>query len=68
LAVSRGKSVCSEILNHDIDNVARLTFPVAASYFDPRVTGLLLWGCEVVVTVVWGADTFRRTPSSDAKR
>jgi CAAX protease family protein len=49
------RSVFSAILYHDIDNVAWLTFPVAGSYFDPRVTGLLLAVCALIVTIVSGA-------------
>jgi CAAX protease family protein len=49
------RSVFSAILYHAIDNVAWLTFPVGGSYFDPRVTGLLLAVCAVVVTIVSGA-------------
>jgi hypothetical protein len=38
-----------------------LTFPIGGSCFDPRVTGLLLAGCATAVTIVWGADTLRRS-------
>lgn len=53
------RSVFGAILYHDIDNVAWLTFPVIGSYFDPRVTGLLLLGCAVIVATVRRRDAKR---------
>jgi uncharacterized protein len=43
------KSVFSAILFHDIDNLSWLTFPVGGSYFDPRVTGLIMLGLAILV-------------------
>jgi uncharacterized protein len=48
------RSVFSAILYHAIDNVAWLTYPVGGSYFDPRVTGLLLAVSAGIVTIAWG--------------
>ncbi len=49
-----GKSVMGMALFHMTINVTWQLFPVSGSYFDPRVTGLILAAVAVFLIVVWG--------------
>lgn len=48
-----GKSVFGMALYHMTINVTWQLFPVSGSYFDPRVTGLILAAVAVIVMVIW---------------
>ena len=49
-----GSSVFGAALFHAMINVTWLTFPVVGSYYDPRITGLILAGVAALVTIIWG--------------
>ena len=49
-----GKSVFAMALFHMMINVTWQLFPVNGSYYDPRVTGLIL--ALVAIIIVWGGD------------
>lgn len=49
-----GKSVFGMALFHMTINTTWQLFPVSGSYFDPRVTGLILAAVVVIVILVWG--------------
>jgi len=49
-----GKSVFGMALFHMTINATWLLFPVSGSYFDPRVTGLILAAIAAIVVMVWG--------------
>lgn len=52
-----GKSVFATALFHAFANVSGITF---ASYYDPRITGLIVVVVAAIVTVVWGPRTLAR--------
>jgi uncharacterized protein len=49
-----GRSVFGMALFHMTINVTWLLFPVSGSFFDPRVTGLILAAIAASVVMVWG--------------
>lgn len=57
-----GQSVFGATIFHAMINVSWLTFPVMGSHYDPRITGIILAGIAVAVTVVWGLRPPLRPP------
>lgn len=57
-----GKSVFGMALFHMMINVTWQLFPVSGSYFDPRVTGLILAAVAVIVILVWSPNLQGRKP------
>jgi CAAX protease family protein len=55
-----GKSVFAMALFHMTINVTWLLFPVSGSYFDPRITGLLLALVAAIIIVLWDPGTLAR--------
>ncbi len=55
-----GKSVFATALFHMTINVTWLSFPVNGSYFDPRITGLILALAAAIISVLWGPRTLAR--------
>jgi hypothetical protein len=55
-----GKSVFAAAVFHATQNVSWQLFPVNGSYYDPRVTGLIMTSAAVIVIVVWGPRTLAR--------
>jgi hypothetical protein len=55
-----GQSVFAAALFHMMTNVSWQLFPVNGSYFDPRVTGLILALVVVIIIVVWEPRTLAR--------
>jgi CAAX protease family protein len=55
-----GKSVFAAALVHTMSNLSWQLFPIHGSYYDPRVTGLIVALAAAVVTVVWGPRTLAR--------
>lgn len=55
-----GKSVFAAALFHMMTNVSWQLFPVNGSYFDPRVTGLILALVVVIIVLVWAPRTLAR--------
>ncbi len=55
-----GKSVFGAALFHTTINVSWQLFPIHGSYYDPRVTALIMTFVATIVTVVWGPRTLAR--------
>ncbi len=55
-----GKSVFATALFHTMSNLSWQLFPIHGSYYDPRVTGLIVAFAAAIVTVVWGPRTLAR--------
>ncbi len=55
-----GKSVFATAVFHAILNVSWQLFPIKGSFYDPRVTGLIVLVAAVIVTVGWGPQTLAR--------
>jgi membrane protease YdiL (CAAX protease family) len=55
-----GKSVFVAAAYHAMMNLTGQLFPVQGSYYDPRITGILITLVAVIVTVVWGSKTLAR--------
>lgn len=55
-----GKSVFAAAVYHAMMNVSWQLFPIDGSYYDPRITGLIVAVAAVIVTVVWGPKTLAR--------
>lgn len=56
-----GQSVFIAILFHTMFNLTWQLFPIAGSYYDPRVTSLIMTAAAVFVVIVSGPDTLIRT-------
>lgn len=52
-----GKSVFVAATYHAMLNLTWQLFPINGSYYDPRITALIVSGMAVIVTVVWGPKT-----------
>lgn len=52
-----GKSVFATAVYHAMMNVSWQLFPVDGSYYDPRITGLIVTFAAVIVAVLWGPNT-----------
>ncbi len=55
-----GKSVFGVALFHMTINVTWQLFPVNGSFYDTRITGIILTLVAVAITVTWGPRTFTR--------
>ncbi len=55
-----GKSVFAAALYHAMMNLGWQLYPVNGSYYDPRITGLIVAVVAVIVIVVWGPRTLAR--------
>ena len=60
-----GKSVFAMALFHMMINVTWQLFPVNGSYYDPRVTGLIL-ALVAIIIVVWGPRRLADAPTDPA--
>lgn len=56
-----GKSIFAAAITHSTINLSWQLFPVNGSYFDPRVTGLILACVVILVTVIWGPQKLTRS-------
>jgi len=64
-----GRSVFVAAVYHAMMNVTWQLFPINGSYYDPRITALIVTLAAVIVTVVWGPKTlaqYRYARSSQA--
>src|SRR5208282_2503686 len=61
---STGRSVFAATLFHMTFNVSWQLFPVHGSHFDPRVTGMIFSFAAVVVVLIWGPRSLRRSAKS----
>ncbi len=62
-----GRSVFSAAVYHAMVNVTWQLFPVNGSFYDPRLTGLIVVAVAVIVTFLWGPKTlahYRYTQSN----
>ncbi len=62
-----GRSVFAAAVYHAMVNVTWQLFPVNGSFYDPRLTGLIVAAVAVVVTFLWGPKTlahYRYTQSN----
>ena len=57
-----GRSVFVAALFHTMHNLTWQLFPINGSYYDPRVTSLIITAVAVVVVVVWGPKKLVRAP------
>ena len=55
-----GKSVFVAALFHTMMNLTWQLFPVNGSFYDPRITGLIMASAAVVVVIIWGPRTLAR--------
>lgn len=55
-----GHSVFGATVFHAMINVRWLTFPIRGSYYDSRVTGVIVAAVAVAVTAIWGSMTLAR--------
>ena len=55
-----GKSVFVAAIYHTMMNLTWQLFPVNGSFYDPRLTGLIVALVAILVTVVWGPRTLVR--------
>jgi membrane protease YdiL (CAAX protease family) len=60
-----GKSVFAAALLHAMSNLSWQLFPIHGSYYDPRVTGLIVAFAAAIITVVWGPRTLSRNRNAD---
>ena len=63
-----GRSVFVAVLFHAMINVTYFLFPVDGSYYDQRVTGVIMAFVAVIVTIVWGPRTMVRASTEGAIR
>ena len=56
-----GKSVFVTAVYHAMMNVTWQLFPVNGSFYDPRITALLVTCVAAIVTVVWGPKTLAQS-------
>ena len=52
-----GKSVFAAAVHHAMLNLTWQLFPVNGSFYDPRITALIVTCAAVIVTIVWGPQT-----------
>jgi membrane protease YdiL (CAAX protease family) len=55
-----GRSVFVAALFHAMVNVTYFLFPIDGSFYDPRVTGLIMAVVVVIIVIVWGPRTLVR--------
>ncbi len=55
-----GKSVSAAAMFHDTNNVSWQLFPIHGSYYDPRVTSLIVTFAAIVITAIWGPRALAR--------
>ena len=63
-----GKSVFAVALFHAMSNLSWQLFPIHGSYYDPRVSGLIVGFAAAIVTVLWGPRTLARQEMAAEKR
>jgi hypothetical protein len=56
-----GKSVPAAVVFHAMSNLSWQLFPINGSYYDPRITGLIVAFVAVVVTIVYGPRRLMRS-------
>ncbi len=61
-----GKSVFAVLVFHSMLNVSSFLFPVEGSFYDPRITALIVTGLALIVVLVWGPRTLTKDRAGDA--
>ncbi len=59
-----GRSVFIAVIFHAMFNVTWQLFPIKGSYYDPRVTSLIMAVVAVFIVIIWGSKTMIRTQSA----
>lgn len=59
-----GRSVFIAVIFHAMFNVTWQLFPINGSYYDPRVTTLIMAVVAVFVVIIWGPGTMVRTQNA----
>ena len=59
-----GKSIFAVAIVHSTINLGWQLFPINGSYFDPRITGLILAVVVVIITIIWGPQRLTRFKES----
>lgn len=62
-----GKSVFVAVLFHTTINVTWQLFPINGSFYDPRVTGIILAVVATIVIIVWGPGKSARYRYAEAR-
>lgn len=55
-----GKSVFAVAVFHAMLNITWQLFPISGSFYDPRITGLIVTSAALIVLVLWGPQTLAR--------
>ncbi len=63
-----GKSVFAAAVFHSTLNVSTFLFPINGSFYDPRITGLIVAGLTLIITIVWGPQTLAHHRNADPDR
>ena len=63
-----GKSVFAAAVYHAMLNVTWQLFPVNGSFYDPRITGLIVAFVAVIVTFLWGPKTLAQYRFAQSRR
>jgi membrane protease YdiL (CAAX protease family) len=63
-----GKSVFVAVLFHAMTNVTYFLFPIDGSFYDPRVTGVIMAALALVVVIGWGPQTMVRASTEQVIR
>jgi membrane protease YdiL (CAAX protease family) len=63
-----GRSVFGAAVYHAMMNVTWQLFPVNGSFYDPRITALLVTCVAAIVTVVWGPKTLAQSSGMVGKQ
>ncbi len=61
-----GKSVFAVVVFHSMLNVSSFLFPVDGSFYDPRITALIMTGLALIAVLVWGPRTLAKHQTGEA--
>lgn len=61
-----GRSVFAVAVFHTMLNVSSFLFPVDGSFYDPRITALIMTGLALIVVLVWGPRTLTKDRPGEA--
>jgi uncharacterized membrane protein len=60
-----GRSVFIAVIFHAMFNVTWQLFSINGSYYDPRVTSLIIAVVAAFIVIIWGRQTMVRTQSAE---
>ncbi len=61
-----GKSVSAVAMFHSMLNVSSFLFPIDGSFYDPRITALIVTAAALTVVLVWGPRTLTKDRTGEA--